>query len=133
MSGADYERELKDLLIRAGCKVIRSAGSMGDADLTAIRPPGESIMIIEAKKFTGNVFSVKKNEKMRLQWFAMIELAEALPKATVRYALRSKRDVSWRLVRPEILDKPYHWDKMNENHTIAQAVMEGKSVVMRCV
>ena len=38
MSGSDYERELKTLLTEAGFHVVRSAGSLGEADLYVITP-----------------------------------------------------------------------------------------------
>jgi Holliday junction resolvase len=111
VTGATFERELQDLLEEAGNHVSRAAGSNGP-DLTVITPRGAT-MIIEAKSFSGNVFSVRRKAHDLVQWQEMMNLAEKMKGTAVRYALRQKRPTTsdvWRLLSPNQLEKPYHWD-----------------------
>lgn len=116
MSGSNYEREFKKILIQHGWTVFRSAGSLA-VDLVALKslqlrsgPPNLVFaMLVEVKSFKPDVFTVRKTKRMLAQWHDMMKLSK---KFEVRYALRKKRQKSFRLVEPQVLKKPYHWSKM---------------------
>ena len=64
MSGSDYERELKDILDECDrYVVIRSAGSMGEADLVVVDKEYESVHVIECKATSENVYYSSKDKE----------------------------------------------------------------------
>lgn len=90
MSGAAYERELKRLLEARGWCVVRSAGSMGEGDLSVKStddisfdvmmslPVGSRGAIVEAKKTSGDepAFYLGRSEYRREQVDALFENVE---------------------------------------------------------
>lgn len=97
-----YERELKNILDERGWVVIRSAGSMGEGDLIAFFPDGDTVKnlaLIEVKK-TQNADKkyLKSGDRSKEQWRQMYDHAETgIP---VIYAVRhtsGSLDGRWRM------------------------------------
>lgn len=65
---AKYENELRKLLEVRGYIVIRSAGSMGEADLILINPKNNRAKMIECKAVAGDRFYTTNTKKNKEQY-----------------------------------------------------------------
>jgi len=72
--GSNYERELKSILIQKDWLVSRSAGSMGIADLIALKP--NEHIIIEVKSTKANKFYTTTTKESKLQFTSLNEYAK---------------------------------------------------------
>ncbi|MDD3493798.1 MAG: hypothetical protein PHZ19_09925 [Candidatus Thermoplasmatota archaeon] len=76
--GSKYELEIKERLENLGWLVVRSAGSMGAADIVAMKPSDRGVLlaIIEGKSLHGDTFYVSSTAKNIDQWEAYKMLIE---------------------------------------------------------
>ncbi len=91
MSGADYERELKDLLEDLDLRVIRSAGSMGEGDLVCLDPSGRrEPAIIEVKSIKGSTYYSSSSSREKEQFSEYERKSKQDDRIEYIYAVRWK-------------------------------------------
>lgn len=84
-----YENEFKnEILEPAGYVVIRSAGSLGEADLVAIEPETAKAFLVECKAVKGDTHYISRRKTGKEQYTKMMEHhRQGVP---VIYAIRWK-------------------------------------------
>jgi len=95
----NFENELRGILEDHGKIVIRSAGSMGEADLVMINPITDQYTLIECKSISHHIYYISNTKKDQKQWH---EIKNKVIKNGIKmvYAVRYKKQNALRGKEP---------------------------------